>query len=156
MNRPIKSSLFVYVLIAFLSGIMLSWLSQADQAIGQLEPRQFITTKGLQIVNDKGEPRASLFLWDGEHPALILGDKTCDRRLALTVRDREQAALTLFGENCKRRAVLETQTLGGPEFVLRDHQDVPRARIQLLADGTPTLTMYGPNGGLQWKAPLPN
>ena len=149
MKRLFKPSLMLCVLSAFLGGMVLSGIFQNDQASGQLEPRKFIRTKGLQIVNDQGKVRASLALWDGEHPALILGDQACDRRLALSVRDQQRAALTIFGDDCKRRVVLETQRLGGPDFV-------PRARIQLLADGTPALTTYGPNGGIQWRAPLPD
>ncbi len=94
---------------------------------GQIESRQFITTKGLQLVNEKGEIRASLVLWDGNHPALIMGDDKCDRRLSLAVQAPERAALKLFGDDCKRRAALEIQPLGVPEFVLRDNDDIPRA-----------------------------
>jgi hypothetical protein len=140
--------------LTFFMGMMTSWMLGANSANGQIESRNFITTKGLQLVNDKGEIRASLVLWDGEHPALIMGDATCDRRLSLAVQARQTASLTLFGDECKRRAVLEIQPLGVPEFVLRDNNDTPRARVQLLADGTPSLTLYEPHGSVAWKAPV--
>ena len=145
---------YILVLVSFLLGSVTSWALWANSVNGQIESRQFITTKGLQLVNDKGEIRGSLILWDGEHPALILGDATCDRRLSLAVQARQTASLTLFGDECKRRAVLEIQPLGVPEFVLRDNDDTPRARIHLLADGTPKLTLYKNHGSVAWAAPV--
>lgn len=156
MGQRINFSPLVFAIIGvtFFTGMFVSWMISANSANGQIEPRQYITTQGLQLVNDKGEIRGSLVLWDGEHPALILGDDKCDRRLSLAVRTRETAALTLFGDDCKRRAALEIQPLGVPEFVFRDNNDTPRARIHLLVDGTPSLSLYDANGSLTWKAPV--
>ena len=98
-------------------------------------------------MNDKGEIRASLVLWDGEHPALIMGDDRCDRRLSLAVQAQQRAALTLFGDDCKRRVALEIQPLA------RQYRS-PRARMHLLTDGTPALTLYKSHGSVSWQAPV--
>ena len=143
-------------LAAFLAGaagalLVLHWPSEAP-ADAQFGDRP-VTTTGLFLTNAKGEPRASLTLWDGEHPALVLADAECPRRAALMVSPHEQASLTLYGDNCKRRVALEIQPDDEPALTLRDHNDVPRARIHLLTTGRPQVYLYDDRGATLWRAP---
>lgn len=143
-------------LAAFLAGAAGTFLvlyspSQAP-AVSQLGDRP-VTTTGLFLTNEKGETRASLTLWDEEHPALVLGDAHCERRASLVVSPRERATFTMFGEDCKRRVALEVQPDDAPAFTLRDDEDIPRARIYLLPTGTAQLVLYDDQGATLWKAP---
>lgn len=157
MTRRMPGRLILGVTVAaFLAGaagafLVLYWPSQAP-AVTQLGDRP-ITTTGLFLTNEQGEIRASLTLWDEEHPALVLGDAECERRASLVVSPRERSTFTMFGEDCKRRAALEIQPDDEPAFTLRDRQDVPRARIYLLPTGTPQVLLYDENGATLWKAP---
>lgn len=157
MTRSLPRRMMVGVTaVAFLAGaiaafLVVQWPSRAP-AVTQMGDRP-ITTTGLFLTNHKGEIRASLTLWDEEHPALVLGDKHCERRASLIVSPRERATLTMFGEDCKRRAALEIQPDDEPAFTLRDHHDVPRARISLLPTGRPQVHLYDENGATLWKAP---
>ena len=148
---------FGFVVIAGLFGFIGGWsaiyLLSPPGVTAQMGERFPLTTTGLTIVTETGEPRASLKLWDGEHPALIFSDKGCERRASLIVAPRERAALTLYGEDCKRRAALELQGDDMPTFVLRDNNGIPRARLHLLADGSPVFAFYGANGKLLKSMP---
>jgi hypothetical protein len=64
----------------------------------------------------------------------------------LIVAPQERAALTLFGKDRKRRVELELQADDLPTFVLRDTNDIPRARLHVLADGSPVFVLYDANG----------
>ncbi|MEP6934925.1 MAG: hypothetical protein ABI988_13465 [Nitrospirota bacterium] len=97
-------------------------------------------------MNDAGKPRASLQLWDGEHPALVLSDDQCATRAALTVSPRERTAVTIFGNDCKRCIAVELHEDDVPSFVLRNQYDVPRVLVQLLPDGRPILDFLDQNG----------
>ncbi len=141
---------FSLIVTAAFFGFMGGWLStyllSPTVVTAQVGARFPLTTTGLTIINQAGQPRASLTLWDGEHPALTLSDNTCDRRASLIVAPEERVALTLFGKDCKRRVALEVQADDMPTFVLRDSKDTPRARLHLLADGSPVLALYDANG----------
>ncbi len=141
---------FGLMVIAALFGVMGGWsatyLLNPTVVTAQVGERFPLTTTGLTIINQAGKHRASLTLWDGEHPALIFSDDTCDRRASLIVAPQERAALTLFGKDCKRRVELELQADDLPTFVLRDNNDIPRARLHLLADGSPVFALYDANG----------
>lgn len=157
MMRSLPGRIMLGVtVVAFLVGataafLIVQWPSRAP-AVTQLGDRP-VTTTGLFLTNAKGETRASLTLWDEEHPALVLGDAECPRRASLIVSPRERASLTLFGQDCKRRAALEIQPDDEPAFTLRDHNDVPRARVHLLPTGTAQVYLYDEHGGTLWKAP---
>ena len=146
MTRSGFMNLSVIALFGFLGGwaaTILLGLSTVTAQVGETHP---ITTTGITIVTDEGQPRANLSLWDKQHPALIFSDDKCDRRAALIVAPMERAALTLYGEDCKRRVALELQADDLPSLVLRDTQDVPRARLHLLKDGSPVFALYDPTG----------
>ena len=127
-------------------GMLGAQLTEPASATDMPGARLPITTSGLIIVNEAGKPRASLQLWDGEHPALVLSDDQCATRAALTVSPREHTALTIFGKDCKRRIAVELHEDDVPSFVLRDQHDVPRVLVQLLADGSPVLDFLDRNG----------
>jgi hypothetical protein len=112
-----------------------------------------ITTTGLTIINHAGQPRVNLNLWDGEHPALLFSDGRCNQRASLVVSPREREAFTVFGEDCQRRVSLELQANDVPTLVLRDNKDIPRARLHLLNDGSPTLDFLDPVGKIIQRFP---
>lgn len=138
--------LAVAALFGFWGGWSAIYLTSSQQATAQVGERFPVTTTGLTIVTEAGQPRASLSLWDGEHPALIFSDDSCERRASLILAPQERAALTIFGKDCQRRIALELQADDLPSFVLRDSNDIPRARLHLLDDGTPVMAFYGANG----------
>lgn len=137
----------------FVGGWSATYVTVPKPATAQMVERFPVTTTGLTIVNEAGEPRATLSLWDGEHPALIFSDKGCDRRASLIIAPQERATLTMYGKDCKRRIALELQADDLPSFVLRDSHDVPRARLHLLDDGTPIMAFYDLNGKLLKSMP---
>jgi len=145
--------LAVAALFGFIGGWSAIHLTGPKPATAQVGDRFPATTTGLTIVTEAGEPRATLSLWDGEHPALIFSDKGCDRRASLIIAPQERATLTMYGKDCKRRIALELQADDLPSFVLRDSHDVPRARLHLLDDGTPVMAFYDLNGKLLKSMP---
>jgi hypothetical protein len=138
---------------SLLGGTLLSKFMWPDAVTAQTGQRGIITTNGIQLVNEEGKVRASLRLWDGEHPALILSDDVCDRRASFSVYPKMRAGLAFYGDDCKRRAALELEADRLPELVLRDQFDVPRYRVHFLKDGSPRMVLYGPNGKDIWKVP---
>ena len=70
---------------------LLTMVVWPDGGIAQQGDQGMIITRGIKLVNDEGETRASLILWDGEHPALVLSDKACARRATISVYPRERA-----------------------------------------------------------------
>lgn len=146
MTRPGYMNVGVAALFGFLGGWVATAFLGLSAVTAQVGERYPVTTTGLTVVTEDGQPRASLTLWDKQHPALVFSDDTCERRAALVVAPMERAALTLYGEDCKRRVALELQADDVPSLVLRDNQDVPRARLHLLKDGSPVFAVYGPTG----------
>lgn len=153
MTAKTMGFLSMAAMFGFVGGWSATHLTTSQPAAAQVGERFPITTTGVTIVTETGQPRATLGLWDGKHPALIFSDDGCDRRASLIVAPQERAALTIFGKDCKRRIALELQGDDLPSFVLRDRNDVPRARLHLLNDGTPVMTFYGPNGELLQSMP---
>lgn len=150
------------VLLAVLSGALFlgsmgGMLLASTNPIGsELSPTNSwkpISTSALHIVNEEGKVRATLSLWDGEHPALIMGDDRYDRRTSLAVYGKERTALTLYGVDCKRRVALEVQSDDLPTFVLRDHLDNPRVQVLLNNDGSPLVRLFDSNGKAAWETP---
>ncbi len=139
---------------SLLGSSLVSKFIWTDHVIAQPGHRGIITTQGIRLVNEEGKVRASLALWDGKHPALILSDDVCDRRASFSVYPNERAGFAFFGDDCKRRAALELEADRLPELVLRDQFDVPRYRVHLLKDGSPRIVLYGPNGKSVWNAPV--
>lgn len=136
-----------------LGGMLLASTNPTDAALSPANSEKPITTSALNIVNEAGEIRATLGLWDGEHPALIMGDAQCNRRTSLAVYGKERTGLTLYGEDCKRRVALEIQNDDLPTFVLRDHRDTPRVQIVLSKDGSPLVRLMDANGKGVWERP---
>lgn len=123
----------------------------AESSSAQAGPPIF--TSALNIVNDAGEVRATLGLWDGEHPALIMGDAQCERRTSLSVYGKERSGLTLYGQDCKRRVALEVQHDDEPTVILRDHEGTPRVQVSLARDGSPLVRLLDSNGKSVWEKP---
>ncbi|GKS58092.1 hypothetical protein YTPLAS18_16190 [Nitrospira sp.] len=146
MTRLGFTNLGVAALFGFLGGWVATAFLGLSAVTAQVGERYPVTTTGITIVTEEGQPRASLTLWDNQHPALIFADDKCERRAALTVAPMERAGLTLYGEDCKRRVALELQADDLPSLVLRDTEDVPRARLHLLKDGSPVFALYDPTG----------
>lgn len=138
--------LIMATVLSLCGGMLGAQLSAPASATGISDTRLPVTATGLIIVNDAGKPRASLQLWDGEHPALVLSDDQCTTRAALTVSAQEHTALTIFGKDCKQRVALELHEDDVPSFVLRDQHDVPRVLLQLLPDGSPILDFLDQTG----------
>ena len=153
MTRATFVNLGIAALFGFLGGWAATAFMGLSTVVAQVGERYPVTTTGLTIVTEDGQPRASLTLWDNQHPALIFSDDQCERRASLTVAPMERAALTLYGADCKRRVAIELQADDLPTLVLRDTKDVPRARLHLLKDGTPAFALYGPRGDLIHSAP---
>lgn len=153
-----KTTLFVILLgsllLASVGGILMASNNptNSEELLPTISGKP-ISTSALNIVNKEGKVRATLSLWDGEHPALIMGDGQCDRRASLAVYGRERTGLTLYGEDCKRRVALEVQSDDLPTFVLRDHLDTPRVQIVLSKDGSPLVRLLDPNGKAMWEKP---
>jgi hypothetical protein len=132
--------------LGFCGGMLGAQLTAPASARDIPGERLPITTAGLTIINQEGKPRASLQLWDGEHPALVLSDAGCARRAELIVSPQEHTALTMFGKDCKRRVAIEVHADDLPSLVLRDQHDVPRMVARLLQDGSPVLDFLDANG----------
>ncbi len=136
-----------------IGGILMASTNPTNAESSSVDSGKPISTSALNIVNKEGKVRATLSLWDGEHPALIMGDGHCDRRASLAVYGKERTGLTLYGEDCKRRVALEVQSDDLPTFVLRDHLDTPRVQIVLSKDGSPIVRLLDPNGKAVWEKP---
>lgn len=141
------------LLLGSMGGMLLASTNPTDSKVSATNSGQPITTSALHIVNEEGEVRATLSLWDGEHPALIMGDDHCGRRTSLAVYGKERTGLTLYGEDCKRRVALEVQNDDLPMFVLRDHLDNPRVQVVLNKDGSPLVRLFDANGKALWEKP---
>ncbi|HBP86588.1 MAG: hypothetical protein KC592_05150 [Nitrospira sp.] len=155
---PIKHTTFLAVLLGSLlmgsvGGILLGSPIATGSESSPTNSKNPISTSALHIVNEEGKVRATLSLWDGEHPALIMGDDQCDRRASLAVYEKERTGLTLYGEDCKRRVALEVQGDDLPTFVLRDHMDTPRVQVVLNQDGSPLVRLFDENGKAVWRKP---
>ena len=153
MTTSKTSILALATIFGFLGGWSATHLTSPQPVTAQVGERFPLTTTGVTIVTEAGQPRARLGLWDGEHPALVFSDEGCDRRASFIVSPQERATLTMFGKDCKRRVALELQGDDLPSFVLRDRNDVPRAILHLLDDGTPVMAFYGPEGKLLQSMP---
>ena len=141
------------LLLSSMGGMLLASTNPTDSQMSANNPGKTITTSGLHIVNEEGKVRATLSLWDGDHPALIMGDDHCDRRASLAVYGKERTGFTLYGEDCKRRVALEVQNDDLPNFVLRDHLDTPRVQVVLNKDGSPLVRLFDANGKALWEKP---
>lgn len=138
-------------LVGSLGGVFFASTKPTIAELSPVHPVSPIFTTGLNIVNQEGKVRATLNLWDGENPALIMGDAHCDRRTSLAVYGKERTGLTLYGEDCKRRVALEVLIGDQPTFVLRDHQDTPRVQILLNRDGSPLIRLFDSKGKSVWE-----
>ncbi|WP_447962894.1 hypothetical protein [Nitrospira sp. Ecomares 2.1] len=136
-----------------IGGMLLASPNPTEPALASENSTKPISTSALNIVNEEGKVRATLSLWDGEHPALIMGDNHCDRRTSLAVYGKERTGLTLYGEDCKRRVALEVQSDDLPTFVLRDYLDNPRVQVVLNKDGSPLVRLFDENGKALWQTP---
>lgn len=155
---PFKNTAFLAILIGSLffgsvGGMLLASSDSTESKLPATKSAGPISTSALHIVNGEGKVRAMLSLWDGEHPALIMGDDHCDRRTSLAVYGKERTGLTLYGEDCKRRVALEVQSDDLPMFVLRDHLDTPRVQVVLNKDGSPLVRLFDANGKTMWEKP---
>lgn len=139
------------VFIGSIGGMFMASTRTTRAETSSVQPAGPIVTSGIHIVNHEGEVRATLGLWDGEHPALVLGNKQCDRRASFAVYGKERTGITLYGEDCKRRVALEVEADDVPSFVLRDHTDTPRAQIRLNHDGSPLIRLFDSNGKMTWE-----
>lgn len=110
MMRREFSLIIIAALFGFMGGWSATYLLTPTDVTAQVGARFPLTTTGLTIINQAGQPRANLTLWDGEHPALIFSDNTCDRRASLIVTPQKQAALPLFGKDCELRYTLRSQS----------------------------------------------
>ncbi|MFZ1747474.1 MAG: hypothetical protein WBO24_18335 [Nitrospirales bacterium] len=145
--------LFGSLFLGSIGGMLLASTNPTDSELSARNSGKPISTSALHIVNEEGKVRATLSLWDGEHPALIMGDDQCDRRTSLAVYGKERTGLTLYGEDCKRRVALEVQSDDLPMLVLRDHLDTPRVQVVLNKDGSPLVRLFDSNGKAAWEAP---
>jgi len=134
-----------------IAGIFMAWTKTTHAEISSVQTGGPIVTSGINIVNQDGKVRATLGLWDGEHPSLILGDAQCNRRASFAVYGKERTGITFYGEDCKRRVALEVEAHDVPSFVLRDHRDTPRAQIRLNQDGSPLIRLFDSNGKSIWE-----
>lgn len=155
---PFKQTTLLAVLLGSLflgsmGGMLMASNNPTESELTPPDSGKPISTSALNIVNNEGKVRASLSLWDGEHPALIMGDEQCDRRASFAVYGKERTGLTLYGEDCKRRVALEVQSDDLPTFVLRDHLDTPRVQIVLNKDGSPLVRLFDANGKAVWEKP---
>ncbi|WP_342347620.1 hypothetical protein [uncultured Nitrospira sp.] len=155
---PLRKTSLLAVLVGSLflgsmGGMLLASTNSTDPDISPAHSGKPISTSALHIVNEEGKVRATLSLWDGQHPALIMGDDQCDRRTSLAVYGKERTGLTLYGEDCKRRVALEVQSDDLPSFVLRDHLDIPRVQVVLNKDGSPLVRLLDANGKGMWEKP---
>ncbi|MDR4493480.1 MAG: hypothetical protein AB7P17_00295 [Nitrospirales bacterium] len=141
------------VVLGSIAGIFLTSTRLTMAEVSSVKSNRPIFTSGINIVNADGQVRATLGLWDEEHPALILGDAQCDRRASFAVFGKERTGITLYGQDCKRRAALEVEADDVPSFVLRDHSDTPRAQIRLNHDGSPLIRLFDANGRAVWEQP---
>lgn len=141
------------VLMGSMGGMLLASPDSTDTKLPAKNSGKPISTSALHIVNGEGQVRATLSLWDGDHPALIMGDEHCDRRAFLAVYGKERTGLTLYGEDCKRRVALEVQGDDLPMFVLRDHLDTPRVQVVLNKDGSPLVRLFDGKGKALWEKP---
>lgn len=139
------------VMVGSIAGIFVAWAKPTRAEVPSAQPGPPIVTSGIKIVNQDGEVRATLGLWDGEHPSLILGDARCNRRASFSVYGKERTGITLYGEDCKRRVALEVEVNDVPSFVLRDHKDTPRAQIRLNHDGSPLIRLFDSIGKSVWE-----
>jgi len=97
-------------LFGFMGGWSVTYLLSPTVVTAQVGARVTPTTNSLTIIHQAGQPRASLTLWDREHPALTFSDNTCDRRASVIVAPQKQAALPLFGKDCTLRHTLRSQS----------------------------------------------
>lgn len=146
MIRRELGLMVIAALFGFLGGWSATYFLSPPVVTAQVGERFPLTTTGVTIINQAGQPRASLTLWDGEHPALVLSDARCARRAELIVSPQEHTALTMFGKDCKRRVAVDLHANDLPSFVLRDQRDIPRVVVQLLSDGSPVLDFLDANG----------
>lgn len=152
-HRKLLAVLLGSLFLGSIGGMLLASTNHTDSELSPTNSGKPISTSALHIVNKEGKVRATLSLWDGEHPALIMGDDQCDRRTSLAVYGKERTGLTLYGEDCKRRVALEVQSDDLPTFVLRDHLDNPRVQIVLNKDGSPLVRLLDSNGKGVWEKP---
>lgn len=136
-----------------IGGMLLASPQPTDTESSPRSSGNQIFTSAVNIVNAEGKVRATLGLWDGEHPALIMGDAHCDRRTSLAVYGKERTGLTLYGEDCKRRVALEVHSDDLPTLVLRDHLDNPRVQVLLNQDGSPLVRLFDSEGKAVWHTP---
>ncbi|GJL58268.1 MAG: hypothetical protein NPIRA03_11250 [Nitrospirales bacterium] len=144
---------FGSLVLGSMVGMLLASTNSTDRELSATNSDKPISTSALHIVNEEGQVRAMLGLWDGDHPALLMGDEHCDRRAFLAVYGKERTGLTLYGEDCKRRVALEVQGDDLPVFVLRDHLDTPRVQVLLNKDGSPLIRLYDGKGKPLWEKP---
>ncbi|WNM56678.1 hypothetical protein [Candidatus Nitrospira allomarina] len=152
-KRTWSAIVLASLFLGSMGGMLLASTNPADSKGSAPNVSEPISTSALQIVNEEGKVRATLGLWDGDHPALIMGDDACGRRASLAVYGKERTGLTLYGEDCKRRAALEVQSDDLPMFVLRDHLDNPRVQVVLNKDGSPLVRLFDANGKSLWEKP---
>ncbi|HSF08315.1 MAG TPA: hypothetical protein VLA60_02815 [Nitrospirales bacterium] len=154
LKKPTWSAIVLASLfLGSMGGMLLASTNPTDSKVSATNVGEPISTSALHIVNEEGKVRATLSLWDGDHPALIMGDEYCDRRASLAVYGKERTGLTLYGEDCKRRVALEVQSDDLPMFVLRDHLDTPRVQVVLNKDGSPLVRLFDANGKTLWEKP---
>jgi hypothetical protein len=96
---PFKKTTLLAILLGSLflgsiGGMLLASTSPTGTEVSTTNSGKPITTSALHIVNEEGQVRATLSLWDGEHPALIMGDDQCGRRTSLAVYGKERTGLT--------------------------------------------------------------
>ncbi len=153
---PLKKTTWLAIVLGSLlmgsmGGMLLASTNPTDSELSATNGGEPISTSALHIVNEEGKVRATLSLWDGDHPALIMGDDHCDRRASLAVYGKARTGLTLYGEDCKRRVALEVQSDDFPMFVMRDHLDNPRVQVVLNKDGSPLVRLFDANGKALWE-----
>ncbi|GJL68600.1 MAG: hypothetical protein NPIRA06_12350 [Nitrospirales bacterium] len=153
---PLKKTTWLTIvlgslLLVSMGGMLLASTNPTESELSATNVGEPISTSALHIVNGEGQVRATLSLWDGDHPALIMGDEQCDRRTSLAVYGKERTGLTLYGEDCKRRVALEVQRDDLPMFVLRDHLDNPRVQVVLNKDGSPLVRLFDADGKALWE-----
>ncbi len=153
MNTISMGAVLGLLAIGFVGGVVLSSDQPFAAEEAKFQAAAPIYTSAINIVDQEGKIRASLGLWDGNHPALVLGDDQCDRRASLAVYGKERTGLTLYGEDCKRRVALEVQYDDLPTFVLRDHRDHPRVQVLLNRDGSPLVRLFDDEGKALWEKP---
>ncbi len=153
-TRTVTAFLLGPLLAGFLGGYLVaSTGSSVAEEPAPVRAGQPVFTSGVHLVNEEGDVRASFSLWDGEHPALIMGDAQCERRAFFAVYDKERTGFTLYGDDCKRRAALEVDIHDQPTLVLRDQRDTPRFQVLLNPDGSPLVRLFDLNGKILWEKP---